>query len=303
MIAKTIVDDDIQQVTELNAEETKSTSEKAYEAYSSKLFADLFKEVKNNPNCKYVTYLNDLIKSGYNPEWVMAFKKVVTKSHKEIVANRILQFMDCPVAYETIIEDSDNSHKLLSVDFISSGDELYTLNDFKDYSNDIEVIDQCLEIASRKLGSKLGNHPDRKEMLERAKNNIMYSFLVRKLILGDTDSATQNFGLILNQDANTVSSAPNFDLEYCFNGNSNITERIVEFDLNFVRDKYPEVYKKFLMKVRELKSIDPQTDIPRYEMIIRDAGCTDQEDFDKMTHYIRRNIRTIDSAPLNRLLY
>ena len=49
--------------------------DKKFVRFESDVFQELIDEIINNPNCHYVTYVNDLIKSGYIPKHVSVLKK------------------------------------------------------------------------------------------------------------------------------------------------------------------------------------------------------------------------------------
>ena len=76
----------IKKVTEKEVEEYAPTEEDDYEPingertkrfvrFSSDLFQDLIDELKNNPDCCYCTYVNDLIRGGYTPEYISVLLK------------------------------------------------------------------------------------------------------------------------------------------------------------------------------------------------------------------------------------
>ena len=54
--------------------------QKRFIRLSSDVFGELIDELKNNPNCAYKTYINDLVKEGYVPKAV----SVIIKDENEL---------------------------------------------------------------------------------------------------------------------------------------------------------------------------------------------------------------------------
>lgn len=237
---------------------------------SSKLFKDLIKEIRNNPNCSYDTYINDLIKSGYTPKFVSMLRKErngIMTSHEEygmehfrdVCASRILNYFNCPTTHETML-NIDGDNYCCSVDFNKMGE------DFDSIGSLLGIGENNLEENLESLGIMLENLNNGKqfknfdEMQKNFLEEYVYSFLIRRYVLADKDCWFNNFGIIINTKDNTFRLAPNFDFEYCFGFVHNVFKK-QDFqecfvkDLEFARKQYPKVYEKFYNKFQEFIDI------------------------------------------------
>ena len=106
-----------------------------------------------------------------------------------------------------------------------------------------------------KLAEDKGIEWENSEMYEKAMNDFVYSFLVRKFALADGDYGFHNVGLIHDTKNNSLSLAPNFDFEYSLGfyaiTNNNVARKLHLDNLKFAIKHYPKLYEKFSSKFNE----------------------------------------------------
>lgn len=247
---------------------------------SSKLFKDLIKELRDNPNCSYETYMNDLIKSGYTPKFIsmlkkeentimMGYDKDGIEHFRDVCASRILNFFECPTTYEKLL-NIDGENYCCSVDFSRRGEDFYSFARLVGLGEDnlVENI-AYLKVMLDNLTweNKIRNFC---EMRDKLFEDYAYSFLIRRYVLADSDSWFNNFGIIINTKNKTFRMAPNYDFEYCFDNvdttNKDYLHKMLNKDLNLLQQSYPNVYKKFITKFNEFLACKRQC--PTYVRLI-----------------------------------
>ena len=92
-------------------------------------------------------------------------------------------------------------------------------------------------------------------MKDKLFSDFAYSYLIRRVLLGDTDFQPWNLGLLVNEKDEYIKMV-NFDFEYCFRNARLIPS--VEQDLKFAKTFFPNEYAKFLEKVDEVRMILPR---------------------------------------------
>lgn len=256
------------------------TRDKTFIRCSSEFFYDLFDEIKNNPNCGYETYINDLVVDNCTPKYLSIMRRKdndIMIRHdntglghfKDVCASRILNFFECPTVYETIL-NVFGEDCCCSVDFNKCGEDFFPLSCL------IGLGDSLVKENLKMLEVMLNNfHTIRSfNNFEGAKEKFLeeyiYSFLVRRYVLSDSDCWFNNFGIIVNNDSNTFRFAPNFDFEYSFsliNGvfKKGLFQSSFEYDLDFLKNKYPHIYTKFCNKFNDF--ISRKESKPIYEQI------------------------------------
>lgn len=241
---------------------------KRFYRFSSRLFSDLINELQNNPNCSYGTYVNDLIKSGYIPDYL----SVVAKEDKrfreggfslnigglrEVCASRILNYFECPTIYETYLKVEDgnilnNSKNICcSVDFNNYGEDLNLVHGFmRNYdfgAGELETVIPTIEKIFERWKLEEDHREDYEDMKNKFIEDYVYSYMIRRFVLKDGDFWLNNVGIIFNKEDKTFRMAPNFDFEYCFDefdGWYNIKSFLK--NLKYIKEHYPKVYTKFI---------------------------------------------------------
>ncbi len=96
---------------------------KKFVLFKTEHFSDLVKIIKKKEN-SYVTYANDLIKSGYTPEYLSCMmKRCGGKSAYEVVSSKFANEMNIPTSYAERF-DYEGIEYLLSIDFLNSAKNL-----------------------------------------------------------------------------------------------------------------------------------------------------------------------------------
>lgn len=254
---------------------------------TSDCFEGLFDELRNNPNCSYDTYMNDVIKSGYDPKFLsvlMRYTRVdrtsqkdeIAKCFKEVYASRVLNFFECPTTYDAIIS-KDNKIYSCSVDFVKEDEELYPLVDlydrkfvpkkvldFKKAFDEHCLIDNANEVLS--------------EDVEKTIEDFVYSRLVRWYMCEDNDYFLHNMGVLYNTKTDTIRMAPNFDFDQSFSFctwrspydsryKSYSSESLIAY-LDNIKKRYPKMRMKFISKLNEFTT--KKNGVYPYEKLLGD---------------------------------
>ena len=248
----------------------------------SAIFKSAFDEIKNNPDCSFVTIYNDIVKEGIIPEKVSVLIKDTRDYVEERVASQLLNFygVACPVNICSVGDDlfKDEEHLkesrkrsawfrdalaersgyytyVVSIDFMAEGRSLETICSYEDklqFFQDLEGSVDCFREKMSELSNakKFGNISTKKhkELSELLEDQFVMSMLVRRLIFHDIDFNSNNVGVFLGGNPCVM----NFDFELCFG--SPIEK---ESSLKLIKDAirfYPHVWAEFALKSQELYS-------------------------------------------------
>lgn len=259
---------------------------KKFSFFDSSFFSELIDDLQNNPDCQYVSYINDLVRSGYTPKWIRAMEKppcVSSLGIIEVVASRLLNTMDCPTTYETIVEKKCKSlsgedigiqKRVLSVDFDYDNEDqnFYNLSkfDYDFFSNNFTALETGIKHIIYDVYQKkyLVSDKFRNEDANKVLEDFAYSYLIRKFILEDKDYKFRNIGLIVDKKNQRLKFAPNFDFEFVLDAkiSANILCDIDESlkyqldnnwairnELKYIKIKYPKVFEKFINTIKLIK--------------------------------------------------
>lgn len=229
---------------------------KRFFRYNGSCFDDIKQELLSNQNSSYITYFNNIAKEGIVPEWVsvLAKKSDMFRAYREIITSQILNYCGVPTCANISIYDKNQKFErtLVSVDFISENERFLNSEDmklkYKEYS-----LESWLSVLSKAL-DKMKIIKRKPELKEKIIKDFVYSFIVRRGLLGDTDCQTWNMGLLINEKDGYLKLI-NFDYEYgCRNAQMIYgTER----DIEFARKYFPEEYAKLMQKVDEFGQVLP----------------------------------------------
>lgn len=215
-------------------------------------FDELRAELYNNPNCGYITHFNDVAKEGIKLEHLSVLAKRVPASNafSEVMASRILNALGVPTScniafYET---PAAPTRVIGSIDFISPGEEFIPCVDIglSACCRSANLKNMVDEIAKTLKKDKIvKKNPElEKQIIE----DLIYSYLVRRLVLGDNDFGPWNYGLLRNKENQYVKFI-NFDFE-----NSFFQNRIAEceFAIEYVMKEFPHIFEKFEHMLKNL---------------------------------------------------
>lgn len=229
---------------------------KKYYRVDAALLSPFIKEFTSNPDSGYITTINELLSIGYVPKKVSALNKVISFNnydryqdpikllYAEVLSSQILNFFGCPTTCNVAIKSrNEESYEVLSLDFLSYGEAFLTFDDLGcDFSGDLMAnVKQIKEEFAMSYFDEYN-----KDDLDKVINDYVYSFLVRRHILKDSDFHDFNSGIIFNRETKEVKYI-NFDFEYGFS----LQRTNLEDDLLYCAEYFPEVYERFATKVRE----------------------------------------------------
>lgn len=242
---------------------------KRFVRFSGDVFSELIEEIQNNPNTSFDTYLNEVIKEGYTPEYVSVLIKkpnnIMTKvdeyglgHFRDVIASKVLNYFECPTTYETLVK-IDGKLKSCSVDFNKPDEDLYMAHDLLPHQGvmpwDLDDSQFYLTHKFNKLANELDIDDSNNEMFAKLMDDYIYSYLVRKIVIQDSDYGFHNMGIIHNKKENILYMAPNFDFEYCFmidDYKENLSaNRYIVDTFKYVKKYYPKVFDKFSNKFED----------------------------------------------------
>lgn len=231
--------------------------EKMFFRVNSGCLKDYVEEVCDNEEASYISYVNEIIKEGYVPKKISVLCKDVSKrlddedesrikaASCEVLSSQILNFFGCPTVFNKMVKgelDCETRYSVMSVDFLSYGEEITTLDAlncrFVGLNNAIKTVKGALQKYE-------GIFLD--EQIEKVVEDFVYSYLIRRILLGDFDFIPVNIGIIENKEKGTLQLI-NFDFEGTFNGRY----PLAKCDLIYCKNNYPEIYDRFLNKFMEL---------------------------------------------------
>ena len=262
----------------------------------------------------YCTYANELIKSGYTPKYLSVMKSTnsFTKQEfatKDVFISRLFNYLRIPtVYYFNTIEQLPNTSILnpnwktntISIDFISNNEEFSTFYEQNEFPDDtieswLTSIDRIIEkhFATRPYPMySLSEIRDTKENLER---QFVETYLVRKLLINDTDFSHHNFGILINKQTQNISLAPNFDLEYGLNKlNINSLLYSVPENMKFIYERYPDLIMSFMEKSRNLITPDNSNQSPLDKLL--NQGDYSEKMKNETIEIINYNMQTLEKA-------
>ncbi len=198
-------------------------------------------EIKNNPNCSYISKFNDLIKSGYVPKKVPALvmQDDCGWENNDAFASRFLNLFGVPTVYnfnlmnEYKISNFDmRSQVLCSLDFVGDNETFIVLRDYlkeaegdafyrRGYDNRLEsLIEDYKKVyllhfdkAEKTPQNPYSTPIDMVKELKKMEEELCYLKLCRVYGAGDGDFGLCNCGVIIDNKTNKIKIAPCFDLE------------------------------------------------------------------------------------------
>lgn len=239
---------------------------KQFVRVQSDYFSDLIEEIRDNPNCSYQTYLNDVLKDGYTPKYISVLIKNVDNlrdlAYNEVLVSRICNFMQVPTVYNKCCQKDDKNY-ILSVDFVKSGERIVDMHELIDevhgdsleynnflynphvlLSNQMFDLSQVIYMNAARAYSKAWKF-DRSKYFE----DYVKLFLTRRFICRDDDFFPRNFCNIVD-DKHNMKLGPAFDCEFSF-GSKGLREED-KLNIAYVRKFYPQILQDFCQKYSQL---------------------------------------------------
>lgn len=258
---------------------------KNYFLIETKALNELIKEKQENPDCSYVTSIDELLVSGHVPNQIpgLVMDQYDDKlfRNKENFVSKLLNYYGVPTVYnQTVIEEIDFFGKkrekplTISIDFVKPNEKFYTFDEYvKDFplggfryfgafAYKIEKFLYVFESVFREHYKRVKeNAPELAlsdeeidaEVLKNAEA-LCYAKLCRNYGLGDADFTLHNSGVIVNEKTKQISLAPSFDLEAADNYSMLYSCRFVRWFKGFKESENP---RRELMDFYETCTNDP----------------------------------------------
>lgn len=257
---------------------------KEFVRMSGDYFQDLYDELRNNPNCSYRSYMNDVIKSGYDPKHLSVLVKLVEEhifgAYTEVLSSRIANFMGAPTVYNKCYTDEIGDNYVISVDFMKPEyrmvDIIKLANDFYSeithesaYAFDKDYVSwrSFFMGISQMFGGKLCGSDTNSTDFE---DEFFKYYFTRMHILRDADFDLHNVGLLTN-DKGRIELEPMYDTEFAFCNDNIYTNRFLVKDMQKILKCQPlkliacaDRFKE-LMKKGNLKKLFEGIDNPKFK--------------------------------------
>ena len=261
---------------------------------NSSIFQSVFDEIANNPECSFVTPYNNIVKEGIVPEKVSVLIKDTHHHLEERVSSQILNYygVACPVNVSLVgdeifkedikkLPNKENAIRFrnmtsgltgyyaytISMDFMSEGDSLETFaNDDENvifFTSIYDSIDRVRTKIQEVVGNKKLGKLAKQKLATQLEDEYVMSLLVRKVICCDSDFNTNNIAILSGKNPKII----NFDFELSLGRSANQGN---SFELmKEVKDKYPNVWDKFLSKSNDLYERMTNTDEKTIRRILK----------------------------------
>lgn len=235
---------------------------------SVNLFPELIDSIQNDEECSYLTNFNDVIMNdSYVPKYMSVLIKDNSKEigFREMVASNVMNYFGISTTFEKLVEKEDGSYGTLSVDFVPSGKEFFTLGELginTDLSLELDdrtirkkLMDQYRSKVNSDYFAQVISKEEFESQLNKLIEEYMYAFLVRTYILGDQDFHEDNCGVIMDTERFNIDNFVQFDYEATLS-NSRTFGGIDTDDFMYVARRYPLVLRRLLHRVEELLEKD-----------------------------------------------
>lgn len=287
---------------------------KRFVRLSSNYFSNYIREIQNNPNSSYETFLdNEEIRKGNIPNNFSVLLKfnhndlafvanetndILSHIKAELCAPVIMNELGVKTVYNSIlVETSGYAQYVMSIDAIKSNEETFVLNDFIscDFSGWIESgMDIVGQYATFLLERECGLTKEElstdkyKKMIEELKDEFIVRYLANIVLLGNNDYNARNYALLVNKKTKQVRTFPCFDYEFCFNG-CYLKEGVRE-NFELIMKYKPKILIDFAQKMKALTEIQKSGKTRLQEVI---AQVLPEENENSFYYYIlNKNIET-----------
>jgi len=222
-----------------------------------------FLEKISNINHNYITYFNNILPEGNIPNHISVLMKKLNKKQiiSEVIGAKITEYfgLNTPINF-AMFTGKDDSRKdfVISVDFVSENEMFDSLDDYQlEYEKGIDIkgFFEDYRIMMQDNSDFDFVSEDRVKELE---NEIMLSFLVRDVLLGDSDFCSLNLGFLLNETDKKIKLI-NFDYEDAF-VIKNLTSKHYEI-IDYAIKNHPNVYQNFINKVNTILNSKKQINV------------------------------------------
>lgn len=246
------------------------------------LLSELNDEMKNNPICSYDTcftkeeYKNNSI-SSYS---IFLKEEPILDIECEVLGSRIFNFYGIDTVYNKRIDvkrsKSTTDSYVLSVDCLKPNERFFDLFEvaFLRGGNLLSIHADGVDKTIDGIAVALCRFFDKNEIkytqkqIDDYKSFLVYSYIIRVLLLGDNDYRNGNAGIIVNEKDKTFRAFPNFDFNLLFDSEQ------TENKLNIIDDiavSYPKVLDDFLLKTEKFLSKRVKSEESACESIFKES--------------------------------
>lgn len=258
---------------------------KLHRGYFSELFSAIFRDY---PNINYVTFLDEesIVKYGVAPENLSVLVKQMGLQEfrsgfderktmfSETVVSQVMNFFGAKTVFNKAIQREDDFY-VLSVNFLKKGQTFFVADKlnhdlkiagYQKIQDNLDAIDDKLDILKTIIKFEMKQkHP--KIYADQIKEDFVYSYLIRTLLLGDRDFTDRNYGFVYDSEKNRVYSAPGFDFELSFAVKPEHTP-FFERNMQYIFNNYHSVFCRFKRMLEEFTQIDKKSKKPIFELFI-----------------------------------
>ena len=275
-------------------------------------------ETLKSPTATYVTHEKAKIVKGIEPEYLSAIKIFHSlteqpKTTNDTLACQLLNYFQIPTAmYFNVLQDNNEAEQqtsnskfstyTISLNFLGENETFETflmLNEFPyDLDSFLTSVDRIVDQKHKPTTPFIHLADIRKinDKKQELREKFAYTYLVRKLFLGDSDFSAQNAGIIFNNKTKQLDLAPNFDLELCIDSSRIpwMTDINLPEDLRILKNQYPQVLDTFLTRARNLFTINPETNKMVIDEIKENTPFIRDDNFDKAKEILSGNLKLIE---------
>ena len=212
--------------------------------------------VLNFPNSYISGHQLSPINNNQNDISVLVKQAKEDEIIREVIASQILNYYNCETAfYFGTIGSKLNPYNSISIDFISPDENFYTLQNLDFY--DIWEIKDSIAEFNPNCRTSINPMPIilQNASIKQRENLIrsfVRSYMVRTILLRDSDHTNYNQGILINPKKK-IYSFINFDYENAFSeGNLENEHRL---SLKYIFNEYPDIYNEIFVKSLEIYNL------------------------------------------------
>lgn len=216
---------------------------------SNNILGELYSELHKNKNCKYITYVNQLLKENYIPKYISCLVKTTLGrkySDREVIVSRLLNLFQVNTAFNTKYSgDFVGDNSIISVDFMEASEKYFN---FEDIGIPKKFTLQSLPSWDDKVVQVIKKHfPDVSEQdITEIRKDFFRSYLARFLILNDVDMDANNQGVCVDNEKHTIRLVPNHDFEFSLGSTlrDELMQELLDSAINYYYAIFPDELKK-----------------------------------------------------------
>lgn len=227
-------------------------------------------EIKSG-NDNYICYANDLIKSGYTPEYVKAVVKaprgsnisfLQNNSHifNEILASRMANELDIKTAYAIDMSINQRPHAIVLY-FLKENENIMDFNKFSGIEDDVTLsMSKWHEYIVEAFKFRYPDMSDdeRNVLIDKFVLDFSQLYFFKTFIIGDGDFSFRNV-VVINDGTNSY-LGPSHDNEMGFDAfctGTNIKQDLFDDFAQFMMNYNPKVFNTLIQKTTKLsRNID-----------------------------------------------